>query len=212
VVPFEQLRRVLLQSRSLRELSVDVYQDPGLRELRHKTTEETRLAVHERGLDPTKAVNTIQIPLDRLNRLPSLEVLIFKARTYALEREHCIRLHEILARGNSRDVPNNLYADYLATSSLECMDWSKLKRLALVPPNPMAFFETFNGKLPMLEHLNISYYTTYSSGRPDLSACSNLLASLSMLKALTIRCDKVDLVDEHILFWITLLFQLGKRL
>jgi hypothetical protein len=95
VAPFEQLRRVLLQSHSLRELSIDVHQDVRLREPSRVGIEETGLNAYKDndGLSPIKAVNLIQIPLDQVDRLPSLEVLILKARTYSLDREHCERLY-----------------------------------------------------------------------------------------------------------------------
>ena len=112
VAPFEQLRRVLLQSHTLRELSIDVHQDARLGEPSHVGTDATGLNAHEDndGLSPTKAVNLVQIPLNDEDRLPPLEVLIIKAQEYSLDREHCERLY-VSSRSDSEHLLGNFGAD-----------------------------------------------------------------------------------------------------
>jgi hypothetical protein len=91
------------------------------------------------------------------------------------------------------------------------MDWSKLKRLALAPTNPMAFFDVFTGELPLLEELEISYRAIHRPEHADPQAWSRFLTSLSVLNAITARCDKVDFIDDQMQFRGKLLCHLGHR-
>jgi hypothetical protein len=144
----------------------------------------------------------IQIPLKQLDRLPALEELAFNARLYDFDREHCSHL-------------------------LQCMDWSKLRTLTLRASNPTNFFDVFTGKIPVLEHLDITYHywprafyphpPHYYWNRPNhpdipqdpLGNCSEFVSSLNLLKTIIIRCDVVNL---SLLFWRRLAAIHGERL
>jgi hypothetical protein len=140
-------------------------------------------------LSVTHPTNRIQIPLESTDRLPPLERLEIKARTYKFDREHC----------------NNLQ---------RCLDWTRLKQLTLGSPNPEIFFETFTSKIPQLEVLDISYHSISAYRYPShtnarLTECSRFISSLSKLKSLTVRCDIVDLTQY---FWRDLAATHGERL
>jgi hypothetical protein len=115
-------------------------------------------------------------------------------------------------RGNSKYPLGNLRADNIPTSSLKSMDWSQLKRLVLAPTNPVAFFHTFTDRLPLLEQLDISYCGTHDPAHPDLQTCFKFLTSLSMLKAITVRCASAVLVRGQYEFWVLILRYLGRHL
>lgn len=124
----------------------------------------------------------VQLPLRPGDRLPTLEDLDIRAKTYDLDAAHCSQL-------------------------LECMDWRKLKRLGLGPSNPKIFFDTFRDALPQLEALDFTYYYEYQPWYPNviyeskLTACAAFIASIISLKDLVIRCDSINLKDT---FWMTL--------
>jgi hypothetical protein len=133
-------------------------------------------------------INRIQIPLKQSDRMPRLEELAINSRTYDFDHEHCKRL-------------------------LHCMDWTRLTRLRLGPPNPIHFFQVFTDCLPVLEHLEISYQAAesfYPSPPADYyKACSRFISSLRLLKTINIHCDRVDL-DQP--FWHRLAATHGERL
>jgi hypothetical protein len=185
VAPFEQLRRLLVQNSNVRALSIKIHHDPALRERAEREEMEglSQLTPNSiPGLDvvphgptiesntivATDVANKIQIPLNSTDRLPPLELLSIESERYNLDLEHigCLYI---------------------------CMDWTKLKRLKLGPSNPVAFFETFTGQAPLLEHLDISFHSN-----PSLTACSTFVASLNMLRELVIRCD---LISQTRTFW-----------
>jgi hypothetical protein len=193
----EQVKRVVTGCHSLRKLSIDVHQLPSVK----KSTQATRaksIALYEPvraetkkrtcripGAAPqhTEAYNKLQMILEPMDRFPPLEELALRARRYLLDKDHCIRL-----RG--------------------CMDWSKLKRLVLGPPNPVAFLETFTHELPMLEHLDISFHWnlhlhSYNFENYGHKTYSGFVASLKKLKSIIIRCNAIDLRSEGL--WSTLM-------
>jgi hypothetical protein len=211
VAPFKQLRDVLLQSPTLRALTVDVHLDLDLREAAEEQVEETIFseeAQYSTGQSyneslartpeniaacdepsTTHSVNRIQIPLEPTDWVSSLEYLAVKARTYVFDHEHCINLQR-------------------------CMDWTRLKQLTLGPPNPESFFKAFTSRLPQLEFLEISYHFVPTHRYPSLDRaclieCSRFISSLSKLKALTVRCDQLDLTQP---FWHELAATHGERL
>jgi hypothetical protein len=131
----------------------------------------------------------MQIPLRQMDRLHPLEELAFDARTYDFDREHCQRL-------------------------MQCMDWSRLKKLTLGPSNPTSFFDVFTDSLPTLEELDIAYHSwpraLYPSPQQDLlKNCSEFISSLGSLKKITIHCD---IVDARLPFWRRLVDTHGERL
>jgi hypothetical protein len=185
IAPFEQLRRLLVQNSNVRALSINIHHDPTLREraLREEMEGLSQLTPSSMpGLDvvphdptiesntivATDVANKIQIPLNSTDRLPPLELLSIESERYNLDLEHigCLYI---------------------------CMDWTKLKRLKLGPSNPVAFFETFTGQTPLLEHLDISFHSN-----PSFTSCSTFVASLNMLRELVIRCD---LISQTRPFW-----------
>ncbi|KAH8732644.1 hypothetical protein GQ44DRAFT_696217 [Phaeosphaeriaceae sp. PMI808] len=204
MAPLEDLKRILIQSRNLRALSVDVHQDPNPRHAVEKKAKELRMlaqpsylssmqhkASHSQFLGYQTAGNNtnllettypVQIPLVSTDRLPPLEELAFKAIRYKLNDErHC----HILS---------------------QCMDWNKLKRLSLGPLNPEIFFHFFTNRIPILEHLEFSHrsrsHKRITFRRQDLlRTCSKFISSLNQLKTLIIHCDVIDF-SHH--FWLNL--------
>jgi hypothetical protein len=195
VAPLKHLRDVLLQSPALRAITVDVHLDVNLRQEAERADKEkptppgvqyfTGQVCNESWaqnphdvaacdeLSDMDPVNKIQIPLESTDRLPPLECLAIKAKTYTFDHDHCITLQR-------------------------CMDWTKLKELTLGSSNPEMFFNMFNNKLPQLEFLDLSYHSVSASPYPSLEPpvlieCSKFVSSLSKLKALTVRCDRVIL-------------------
>jgi hypothetical protein len=193
----EQVKRVVMGCHSLRILSIDVHQPPGVQKSARAAKakpialyEPVRAETKKEDYDilgsapqPTEAFNKLQMALEPTDRFPPLEELALRARRYLLDNDHCIRL-------------------------LGCMDWSKLKRLVLGPPNPVAFLETFTHELPMLEHLDISFHWSlhlhsYNFENHDRKAYSGFVSSLKKLKSIIIRCNAIDLRSEGL--WSTLI-------
>jgi hypothetical protein len=93
---------------------------------------------------------------------------------------------------------------------LECMDLTKLKHLMVSPSDATPFFEVFATKLPQLESLDFMYphqrqycapsaaYKSKVDARAQVmkSAFVQLLRSIQKLKALTGRCDTIDMRDH----------------
>lgn len=147
------------------------------------TSSHDLTAVNEPSADRT------QLPLKTEDRLPSLEELNIRTKTYDLDVRHCTLL-------------------------LGCMDWTKLKRLTLGPSNPKPYFDAFRDQLPHLEALDFTYhyeYQSYRSGNYNttLATCSEFVTSLSSLKELTIRCDGIDFKEK---FWSALVQTHGDTL
>jgi hypothetical protein len=213
VAPFDELRRLLQQLRNIRALSIDVHQDVKLRETADQILEDvfpryTRTAMTGREMSnfiksdcttsgaavPTDEAHKVQLPLHSTDRLPPLEQLSLLARTYEFDHAHCLRL-------------------------LQCMDWTKLRRLTLGPSNPAVFFKTFTGNVPLLKSLSFSYqvsefhqprYITLPNYPVlDLTACSGFISTLDKLKELVIRCSVLDFSDP---FWHALATSHGERL
>jgi hypothetical protein len=132
----------------------------------------------------------IQIPLRQMDRLPPLEELAVNAQTYDLDHEHCMRL-------------------------LQCMDWSKLKKLTLGSSKSTSFFDVFANNLPILEDLNIVYHSSPRPLYPPYSqedlfkSHSRFISSLESLKKMTIRGNIIDL---RLPFWRRLVDTHGDRL
>ncbi|CAO2656545.1 Nn.00g053480.m01.CDS01 [Neocucurbitaria sp. VM-36] len=169
---WEQLKQILVHCRSLRSFTLDVHPDRTIPPLTDTTEEYTRnLAIVENRPTPNGEFlaqftkDTVEIPLEPGEQLPSLEEVDIRAKTYNLDARHCAQL-------------------------LHCMNWRKLKRLRLGPSNPKTFFETFKDKLSQLESLELSYlyeyqyYTPYRAYTPKLSACADFVASITTLKEL----------------------------
>jgi hypothetical protein len=200
VAPLKQLRDVLLQSPALRAFTVDAHLDVNLRQAAERVDKEKNIppgvqyytgqvyneswarTPHDvaacEELSDMDPVNKIQIPLESTDWLPPLECLAIKARTYTFDYEHCINLQQ-------------------------CMDWTRLKQLTLESSNAEIFFEMFNNKLPQLEFLDFSYHSVSAGRYPFLEPavlveCSNFVSSLSKLKALTVRCNLINLKQA---FW-----------
>jgi hypothetical protein len=211
LAPFEQLRYILVQSSSLRALTVDIYQDFALRQAAEEKVKRLKILtqrsatvsqmsnmsrtlfpyylVASNSLASLSTINKVQIPLVTADRLPPLEELEIKARTYMFDRVHCNLLHQ-------------------------CMDWKKLKRLRLGSSNLVAFFETFTGEIPHLQLLDFSYHSDtqpyyHYNGEPSLKECSTFVSSLNMLRTLIIRCDLIDFTSS---FWHKLTATHGDRL
>lgn len=213
VAPFAELRQLLQQFGSIRALSIDVHQDVKLRETVDRVLEDdfpryTRTAMTGREMSnfmkadsimcgasaPTDESHKVQLPLHPMDRFAPLEQLSILARTYEFDHAHCVRL-------------------------LQCMNWTKLRRLTLGPSNPSTFFKTFTDNLPLLESLSFSYqvsefhqprYITLPNYPVlDLSACSGFITTLNMLKELVIRCSVLDFSDP---FWHALAISHGERL
>lgn len=211
LAPFEQLRYILVQSSSLRALTVDIYQDFYLRRAAEEKVKRLKILAQRSApvlqlsnmswtpfpdylvaSDSPASINTInkvQIPLVTTDRLPPLEELEIKARTYVFDRVHCKLLHQ-------------------------CMDWKKLKRLRLGSSYLVIFFEIFTGEIPHLQLLDFSYQSDtqryyHYRGEPSLKECSTFVSSLNMLRTLIIRCDLVDFTSN---FWHKLAATHGDRL
>jgi hypothetical protein len=208
---FEQLGRTVIQSHRLRALAIDFYQDFDLHQ-KAKTREEelktlvplscsalklgslsgtpfSHFPVVSDMLYSSDTIAKVQIPLKPTDRLPPLEELEIKARTYIFDRLHCDLLHQ-------------------------CMDWTKLTRLRLGSPETKTFFEAFAGKVPRLEHLDFSYHSRTRMFYPfteqvPLKECSAFLSPLHTLKSLIIRCDMIDVWHG---FWNDLAVTHGKHL
>ncbi|KAH7068485.1 hypothetical protein FB567DRAFT_585166 [Paraphoma chrysanthemicola] len=209
-VSFERLRNVLVQCNDLKAFYFNVHQESQLHQVdkwafdkeAHTKQDDrrTRLAYDpvptQATRDPTvriestssKSLNIVQIPLRNTDHLPALRELGLGARTYVLDRAHSVDL-------------------------LRCMDWSRLKKLTLGPSNPAIFFRTFTARLPLLETLDISFYSERQSYYPyirqaSLEDCSEFIAKLYNLKALVIRCD---VVEPSNMFWHNLSLQYTYR-
>lgn len=200
----EQVKRVIQGCYSLRTLSIDVHQLPDVQK-RTQTTKTYPLRSYPPGRverkkqdyctpgsapQRTEALNKLQMALERTVRFPPLEELSLRARTYSLDDDHCIRLRE-------------------------CMDWSKLKRLVLGPPNPVAFFETFTHELPMLEHLDISLLwrigtRSYIFEPHDYNAYSGFICSLKKMQSIIIRCNVIDSLSGGL--WSNIVNTHGKKI
>ncbi|KAH7357323.1 hypothetical protein BKA66DRAFT_473378 [Pyrenochaeta sp. MPI-SDFR-AT-0127] len=209
---WEQLKQALLQCRNLRTLSLDVHPELAVQQEHGKrpqnvhsslTIEPTRV---QNGISsiksPGTAVNdaalvlyplvteTVQLPLEPGDKLPTLQDFDIRANNYNLDAKHCTQL-------------------------LDCMDWKRLKRLRLGPSDPKTFFEMFKYKVPQLEILEFTYsyefryhgpFTAYS---PKLTACADFIASITALKELVVRCDGINLQDR---LWMALVEVHGEHL
>ncbi|KAF2028107.1 hypothetical protein EK21DRAFT_90930 [Setomelanomma holmii] len=208
---FDQLKHALVRCRNLRSLTLDVHQDPKLRQevdekhvklVQDLTTQsgkkeacstiqasaggDFKLLHDSRNVEST---NRIQLPLLRGDYLPPLDELFLNASTYVLDHSHCFQL-------------------------LQCMDWTRLKKLSLGPSNPTSFFKTFTDKLPLLEHLEFAYHSPRRAFFPynqqvSLSECAQFVTTLNKLKVLVVRCDIFDLTSG---FWYSLLSTHSERL
>ncbi|KAF1828839.1 hypothetical protein BDW02DRAFT_200429 [Decorospora gaudefroyi] len=121
--------------------------------------------------------NTIQLPLEPGDRLPNLEEFEIRAKNYHLDAQHSNQL-------------------------LDCVDFTKLKRMVLASSELKAFFDVFAAKLPQLNDLDFAYpRLQYGSVTADYDlvdhdskvvTCAAFLRSLPKLKALVIRCRSID--------------------
>ncbi|KAF1912223.1 hypothetical protein BDU57DRAFT_542086 [Ampelomyces quisqualis] len=204
LMAFHQLRDVLVKSPQLRALSLDIHLDVSVREAAKEHIGEQYRSYGRfeepvcneswnhpsGGSDFCDDTGDIQIPIQPGDRWASLEELNINARTYQFDTEHCLRLQQ-------------------------CLDWTKLKRLTLGPSNPVAFFETFTGKVPRLEHLDLAYHMLPSDRYPhyvqarDFEHCLRFVSSLSKLKTLVVRCDSTDFGNT---FWSHVAVVHGGRL
>lgn len=187
---FWQLREAILSLPNLRSLTVDVHQAPKLIDkaasvLRqpgqnHYWT-ETRDAGAYSTVDPTLNIYKVQIPFQPTDKIPPLEELNIEATTYDFDEQHCSVL-------------------------LDCIDWTKIKRLKLGTSNSQLLFEYLLGCLPQLQCLDFAAKSTGVEHRrlpgyyrkTNLHAYSRFLRSIVSLRELTVRCDLIDFADE---FW-----------
>ncbi|KAH7061653.1 hypothetical protein BKA63DRAFT_573366 [Paraphoma chrysanthemicola] len=210
-IAFEHLRNVLVHCNGLKAFCFDVHQEHQLHQVdrwvpdkeahTHQDDRRTRPAYDpvpvQAASDPTvgiestssKTLNRVQIPLRNTDHLPTLGELCLGARTYVLDHAHSVDL-------------------------LRCMDWTRLKKLALGPSNPASFFRTFTARLPLLETLDISFHAEPQSYYPytrqaSLEHCSEFIAKLYNLKDLIIRCNVVEPSNA---FWHNLVSDQGERL
>ncbi|KAH7379260.1 hypothetical protein DE146DRAFT_309608 [Phaeosphaeria sp. MPI-PUGE-AT-0046c] len=203
---FEQLRDVLMQNHNIRALSIDAHLDCKLRdaameELRDhqqttlmpcgqiplSTLPRELLDEHLKAETSITVTNKVQIPLQPTDKLPKLEELAIKGRTYTLDEDHCRCLQR-------------------------CIGWSRLKRLTLNCSDYGSFFETFTGEVPQLKHLDIFIQVhdhRYRRRPKKLIGACNFISSLSNLKALVVRYDDIELCHE---FWRDLVATHGERL
>lgn len=190
-VQWNWLKNTLVDSQNLRALTIDAhlaYPEKALLTSERKVTESgTRTDVMCNGSPAASShglttldepsIGRTQIPLKTEDRLPSLEELDIRAKTYDLDAQHCTLL-------------------------LECMDWTRLKRLTLGPSNPRVYFGVFKDQLPQLEALEFAYHYEYQPFNSryigTLTACTDFMASVPHLKNLTIRCD---IIDFKAMFW-----------
>lgn len=199
---WRQLKHVLLNCQSLRALTINAHLDSlGRTEpivSRNEVTPGSKTSLwwhanatpssHDSKPLHEESTEKTQLPLEAGDSLPSLEELDIRSNTYDLDVVHCALL-------------------------LDCMDWSKLKRLSLGPSNPKSYFDVFRGQLPQLEALDFAYHFEYLSFNDHytstLTACSAFVTSLPHLVELTIRCDGINFKD---MFWSALVETHGDTL
>lgn len=115
------------------------------------------------------ALDRAQIPLQAGEKLPGIVALELRSKNYAFDLEHCKQLR----------------------ASIDC---HKLQRLVLGSSNTSVFFRIFQGAIPNLTHLDVSYASSKDDPRHRrLEALADCLAELDLLKSLVFRCDELDL-------------------
>jgi hypothetical protein len=115
------------------------------------------------------ALDRLQIPLHTGEKLPALVALELRSKSYAFDMDHCKQL----------------------CASIDC---NKLQRLVLGSSNTSVFFEIFQGAIPSLTHLDISYASSKDDPRHHrLESLTGFVSGLTSLKSLVFRCDELDL-------------------
>ncbi|KAF1925308.1 uncharacterized protein M421DRAFT_423859 [Didymella exigua CBS 183.55] len=116
-----------------------------------------------------RALDRLQLPFEPGDKLPSLVSLALRSKSYAFDTDHCKMLHA-------------------------AMDCDKVQRLIIGSPNPGNFFQVFNGHLPRLTHLDVSYTSIKDDPRHRrLESLSIFVAGLVSLKSFVFRCNNLDL-------------------
>jgi hypothetical protein len=116
---FRRLKNILLQSRGLRVLSLDIHQDPYFRRL--------LLGEVDKG--------SLNLPFGPGDKMPPLEELTIKTRDYAFDSDH--------------------YEQWL-----NCMDWTRLRRLSFGLHRPDDFLAGLIGQTPRLQSLGFGVVPT----------------------------------------------------
>jgi hypothetical protein len=181
---WKQLKEALILCHNLRALSLDVH--PHSNKASALQNMQQASPLREAGLPHDDlATNKVWLPVEPGDKLPTLEEFEIRASNYSLDAAHCNQM-------------------------LECMDLTKLKHLVVGPSDATPFFEVFATKLPQLESLDFTYshqrsycapsaaHNSKADARAQLmkSACAQLLRSIQKLKALTVRCDTIDMRDR----------------
>lgn len=174
---WKHLKNTLLLLRQLQHLSLDVHTDHYVRPLPEGLTADTDQHSQSHDHDQQAAATTIRttnkvwLPLEAGDRLPSLLSLEIRTPLYDLSAEHCRLLDQ-------------------------CMDWTYLKRLKIVPENVFDFSAHFRGKLPAVQDFEMTYQATRQSwngfahcGRDFELKASELVTDLVSLTHLIVRCD-----------------------
>ncbi|KAF2133042.1 hypothetical protein P153DRAFT_393974 [Dothidotthia symphoricarpi CBS 119687] len=183
-----ELRHVLLRSRNLRVLILNIHRDHSLWKLQEEALTQS-LTQTATGLDNKNLdIHKIQIPLEPGDRLPALEYLAIDARTYSFDKEHCLRL-------------------------IQCMDARRLKRLRIASSSTEHFFEAFTHKTPQLEILEFDTHWTWQSSLnryiATSVACSRFITSIVKLKEVVVYCNATDSREP---FWTALAETHGSHL
>jgi hypothetical protein len=201
---WKQLKQVLVQCHNLRALSLDTHPYANttktLQIIRPSLPMPEPRATHD--LPPT---NKVRLPLEPGDKLPTLNEFELRAKSYDLSAAHCKQM-------------------------LECMDFTKLKRLRIGPSFSMRFFELFASKLPQLEELDFAYRSPKILELEELhfaypqphqypplivgdasqpAVCAELLRSVRKLKILTVRYGTINIRD---CLWRNLAKQHGHHL
>jgi len=159
---FRRLKNILLQSRGLRILSLDIHQDPYFRRL--------LLGEVDKG--------SLNLPFELGDKMPPLEELTIKTRDYNFDSDHCEQW-------------------------LNCMDWTRLRRLSFGLHHLGDFIAGLIGQTPKLQSLGFGYCGVMPKDLGDVRVVADaesrntieFVRSIKSLKELIIRCRSV-LLDQ----------------